>query len=290
MNTATVEKKFDEQALPHGFVIDKNSIYKASSTGRGKGKIVANGVFRVSSIIRNTDDFNYAKEIKVVNDLGKETPVVIENRVICDQQKLRGKLADCGIMVRNGSALIDYMCSFPESSLATKKLVTNIGWQGEEGDMVFALPNQVISAEGINDDVLFSSTQVINQRGWEKQGSLQDWNENVVAHAQCHPLAFFSILVALSGPLQSLAGQESGGFHIFAFTSSGKTISLTAAASVYGRGTDSSGYVPDNGCSAKPLALSALSDCFIRHSYFLRLEITYKHEIGNKNVLLKKSP
>ena len=50
------------------------------------------------------------------------------------------------------------------------------------------------------------------------------------------------------------------------------------------------GYVPDNGCSAKPLARSALSDCFIRHSYFLRLEITYKHEIGNKNVLLKKSP
>ena len=50
------------------------------------------------------------------------------------------------------------------------------------------------------------------------------------------------------------------------------------------------GYVPDNGCSAKPLARSALGDCFIRHSYFLRLEITYKHEIGNKNVLLKKSP
>ena len=55
-------------------------------------------------------------------------------------------------------------------------------------------------------------------------------------------------------------------------------------------GKHSLGYVPDNGCSAKPLARSALSDCFIRHSYFLRLEITYKHEIGNKNVLLKKSP
>ena len=54
--------------------------------------------------------------------------------------------------------------------------------------------------------------------------------------------------------------------------------------------TVKAGYVPDNGCSAKPLARSALSDCFIRHSYFLRLEITYKHEIGNKNVLLKKSP
>ena len=240
MNTAIVEKKFDEQALPHGFIVDGNHICKASSSEKGKGKIVTRGIFKVSSIITNTDEHDCAREIKVVNKAGKVTPLVIQNREFFDQQKLKMKLADYGVMVKSSGALIDYIEGFPEGSLDTKKLVTNIGWQGEEGDMVFALPNQVISADGVNDDIVFSSAQNINQRGWEQQGSLQDWNENVLSYARHHPLAFFSILVGLSGPLQSLASQESGGFHIFAFTSSGKTISLTAAASVYGRGTDSS--------------------------------------------------
>ena len=52
-----------------------------------------------------------------------------------------------------------------------------------------------------------------------------------------------AISAALAGPLLDLAGQEGGGVNIFGGSSKGKTTVIQAAASVWGRGVMTPGYV-----------------------------------------------
>ena len=70
------------------------------------------------------------------------------------------------------------------------------------------------------------------------RGDLDSWKKNVAQHCEGNPRLVFAICVSLAAPLLKIAGEDSGGFHIFGRSSSGKTTTLQVAASVYGNGSE----------------------------------------------------
>jgi putative DNA primase/helicase len=75
----------------------------------------------------------------------------------------------------------------------------------------------------------------INVSNWRPVGTLEEWQSNVAAYAVGNAFFAFSIMVVLSSLLLFVVGDQSGGFHLFGRSRSGKTTCLRVGASVYGR-------------------------------------------------------
>ncbi|SMG61811.1 DUF927 domain-containing protein [Cedecea sp. NFIX57] len=69
---------------------------------------------------------------------------------------------------------------------------------------------------------------------YRPSGTLADWQKHVATLAQGNSRAMFAIGCALAAPLMWLADLESGGFHLFGDSSSGKTGAAAIGASVWG--------------------------------------------------------
>ncbi|MAB58194.1 MAG: hypothetical protein CL524_11670 [Aequorivita sp.] len=71
----------------------------------------------------------------------------------------------------------------------------------------------------------------------KQHGTIEEWKDNVAEVCLKNPVWVTSILTAFAAPLLSLLGMqsESGGFHFFGHSSTGKTIALRLASGVYGQ-------------------------------------------------------
>lgn len=73
-----------------------------------------------------------------------------------------------------------------------------------------------------------------NAASYRACGTLTDWQTSVAALARGNSRAMFAIGCAFAAPLMWLADLESGGFHLFGDSSSGKTGAAAIGASVWG--------------------------------------------------------
>jgi len=102
-----------------------------------------------------------------------------------------------------------------------------VGWLGES----FVLPDRVYGPNAA--DVIFQS----GERGHDEftaGGTLEGWRENIAALASKNPLLQFAISAGFAGPLLEKCNGESGGFHYFGDSSTGKSTALEAACSIWG--------------------------------------------------------
>ena len=81
-----------------------------------------------------------------------------------------------------------------------------------------------------------------NNAPFDIRGILADWQQGVGSLVAGHSRPVFAVSAALAGPLLGLLGLEGGGFNFYGQSSRGKTTTVKAAASVWGKG-DSPGYV-----------------------------------------------
>jgi putative DNA primase/helicase len=65
-------------------------------------------------------------------------------------------------------------------------------------------------------------------------GSLAEWQMQVAALAVGNPMAALCICIALAGPLLQVLGENSGGFHLFGSSKTGKTTAAALGCSVWG--------------------------------------------------------
>jgi uncharacterized protein (DUF927 family) len=77
---------------------------------------------------------------------------------------------------------------------------------------------------------------------FESNGTLTGWQESVGSLVADHSRAEFAVSVAFAGPVLGLLGQQGVGFNLCGQSSCGKTTTVEAAASVWGKGA-SPGYV-----------------------------------------------
>lgn len=111
--------------------------------------------------------------------------------------------------------------------LARATLVNRLGWHGES----FMLPAQTVG-DPSERLVFLSSGKPMNQAG--VAGSLEDWQQQIGRYCVGNHRLAFSVSVAFAAPLLALTGAQSGGFHFYGDSRSGKSTTLKVAASVYG--------------------------------------------------------
>lgn len=168
---------------------------------------------------------------------------------------LCASLADAGLRIsRNAQRhLVAYLSGARVKGRVT--IVQRTGWHEIDGNAVFVLPEQTIGPRGAEKVVLDAAAH----GPYEARGSLLDWQEGVGKLASGHALPVLAISAALAGPLLALARQEGGGVHFCGQSSKGKTTLLQMAASVWGRGDSSPGFVRSWRATANGLEGAAAS-------------------------------
>lgn len=81
---------------------------------------------------------------------------------------------------------------------------------------------------------LFYNGDRSNAHAYSASGTVADWRDSVARLCRGNSRPLIAIGAALAAPLLHLAGLESGGFHIYGTSGSGKTTSARAGASVWG--------------------------------------------------------
>jgi len=106
------------------------------------------------------------------------------------------------------------------------RCVDRTGWH----ENAFVLPD-VVLGQGEERLVLQAS---MTMNPFTQAGTIEEWSATIGTWARGNRLLMFGISAALSGFLLELAGMDSGGFHFWGKSSTGKTTVMRAAWSVCG--------------------------------------------------------
>jgi uncharacterized protein (DUF927 family) len=106
--------------------------------------------------------------------------------------------------------------------------VDSTGWHGN----VFVLPKRVFGQDA--EPVLFQTTDASRHPPFGTSGTLDEWKAHVGARCVGNSRLVTAVCIALAGPFLELLGEENGGFHFRGASSSGKTKTLSVAASIWG--------------------------------------------------------
>jgi putative DNA primase/helicase len=148
-----------------------------------------------------------------------------------DASDASGRLLSEGLTIapKSRSLVIEYLqAQNPEKRART---TNRIGWHGEDGELVFVLPEGCIGQS--NDEWLYTDNRP-DSNLFKKRGTLEDWRKQVAALCVGNSRLIFSLSVAFAAPMLHLINMESGGFHFQGTTSTGKTTLLLVGGSVYG--------------------------------------------------------
>jgi uncharacterized protein (DUF927 family) len=196
--------------------------------------------FEILGESRNPGSLEWGKMLRFHDGDGK-----LHNRVV-PNALLQGEPAIlCSLLASDGLAihpdqkklLLSYLAGV--RSKKRVRVVMRTGWHEINGRRVFVLPSETIGQEG-SELVVLDATAV---GPYETKGTFEGWKAGVGRMVADHFLPVLLMSTALTGPLLDLVGYDGGGIHIFGGASIGKTTMLRLAASPWGRGSSSGGYV-----------------------------------------------
>lgn len=127
------------------------------------------------------------------------------------------------IVSGKGKKVLEYIQSC--DSITRMTCTDKTGWHGS----AYVTPDEVYGNDAATYIYQGSADVTTGQAG-----TLEDWQDNVAAFAVGNSRLVFAISSAFAGALVHPAGIESGGFHIFGGSSSGKSTAQLLAASVDG--------------------------------------------------------
>lgn len=144
------------------------------------------------------------------------------------------------------------------------RCVSRLGWFNS----AYVTPTETIG-DTDSEKVVFQS-EGSAQPERSASGTVKEWRDHVAALAGDNSRLVFAISTAFAGPLLDIIGEDSGGFHLYGHSSTGKTTALLGCASVYGKPSDymRSWRATDNGLEGQAaihndgvLVLDELSQC-----------------------------
>jgi uncharacterized protein (DUF927 family) len=150
-----------------------------------------------------------------------------------DGTEVRAELARLGLAISpnrtSRERLSAYVQVWPTDQRA--RCVDRLGWHGP----VYISPLGTVGH--MTERVVFQNPHAIDP-AFSVSGTVEGWRSNVGALAAGNSRLVLATSIAFAGPLPSLIGDESGGFHLRGGSSSGKTTALKVAASVWGHPDD----------------------------------------------------
>lgn len=157
-----------------------------------------------------------------------------------DTSIVTSRLADGGLALSGGGKAPGLLCRFLAGYRTARRVrcVSATGWH--DGRFVFPVPEDG-ETSGKREALVFQGFAPFDP--YQTAGTLEGWQNGVAAPCVGNPLLLFALSASFAAALLDLAGLESGGFHLDGLSSGGKTTTLLAAASVWGSGARSGGFM-----------------------------------------------
>ncbi len=155
-----------------------------------------------------------------------------------DSSAWKVPLAQGGWLMQGGKKGPELVHRYLTSFEPSRRLlgVPCTGWHNN----VFVLPERILPDAKKREVILLNPPR---QTPYTQSGTLDEWKKLIALHAKGNSRLILALCAACAGPLLHLLGQESGGFNFMGASSTGKTTALLMAASVWGKGTVSNGYI-----------------------------------------------
>ena len=106
--------------------------------------------------------------------------------------------------------------------------VNSIGWHGN----VFVFPDKSYGQS--DEEVILQTTNALKVSPYDIRGTIDEWKDHVGSKCIGNSRMILAVCISLAGPFLDTLKLENGGFHFRGQSSSGKTKSLSVAASIYG--------------------------------------------------------
>ncbi len=183
----------------------------------------------VEGLIRDENSENWGKIIIFDDPDGYFHEIEISNQYFTHDSKstVIAELRKAGLTIYSEKLLYEFLTRcHPEKRYLR---VHQIGW----ADKRFVLSNfHTFGPQTDNTDTLFLSTT--NSESFDIKGGLDQWKYCIGNYCVGNPNLIFAVSTAFAAPLLRLCNIEGGGVHLYAGSSSGKTTTLSVAASVCG--------------------------------------------------------
>tara|TARA_R110000822_G_scaffold49736_3_gene130491 strand:+ start:9012 stop:11915 length:2904 start_codon:yes stop_codon:yes gene_type:complete len=187
----------------------------------------------IEAVTRDARGGSFGRLVSFADADGVQKTCVIAARSLGSSRgdELRGALLERGLpIIGDGPEAQRQLTRYlmREVPAARARTVTRTGWHGA----AFVLPSQTFGNAG--GERYHLADEVAETSSYERCGTFNDWRALVSAPCGEHRRAIFALSCGFAGPLLSLIGGESGGFHLVGGSSSGKTTALRLAGSVWG--------------------------------------------------------
>lgn len=225
-----------------GFYMTGDGLMENIEVGSGKAKEIAarkvSTAFAVRGRTRDAYGDNWGRLVEFRDFDGETKHYVVPDEHLHKQgSDVPQRLAAMGLWINSGMAksLLTYLNITSAPKRITCTAIT--GWHDGE---VFVLPDRTIGKDA--DSVMYQ------HRGRDKcqlaqAGTLDEWQQHIAAKCAGNSRLVFSVCVALAAPLMDVTGMDGGVFSLLGASTKGKSTAQHVAASVWGKGTTSGGYV-----------------------------------------------
>ena len=212
--------------IPEGFALSDDGLFCIDKKTQNLTRI--SNYIRVIAFTRSTDEVSRLVEFRDYK--GDLHDLVVKPQMCAkDGEQLRLKLLGRGFMF-SGSALSKRkLFEYIMGSIPTKEvsIISRTGFS----ENVYVRPDCVIGK--CDDEIILDTT--IQDDSYGISGTLQQWNDLVARRCVGNSRLIFAISTAFASILLEPCGMPNFGFHFVGNSSSGKTTSLSVAASVFGK-------------------------------------------------------
>lgn len=225
---------------PIGFVNLPNGLYWIAPPGPRSPRRTEMRIgdpLQIVARVRTEESQGWGVALRwVARDGTRKDLVVSSSELVTDAKTVLAQLADGGyVSVVQGAAkdkLVEYLLNYPAPSA---RRADQVGWCGP----AYVFPDEVI---GQPPEPVHYVSRSRAAAAYGTAGTIDEWTQNVGRYCAGNSRLVLGVCAAFSGPLLALTGNETGGIHLRATTSRGKTTALQVAASVCGGG-GTTGYV-----------------------------------------------
>lgn len=212
------------------FLLKENGVYAVKTKDGEEHLTWIASLIEVVALTRNLHNKNWGLLLNFSDRDGHKHEWPMPKELLSSGgDTYRQALLDRGADIAGGNAkdsLTEYfMLASPEERALC---VNSIGWHRG----VFVLPDK---SYGQSDErVILQTANARKVSPFAISGTLQDWQNNIGAKCVGNSRIILAVCVSLTGPLLDALKLENGGFHFRGQSSSGKTKTLSVAASIYG--------------------------------------------------------
>lgn len=211
------------------FRVKEDGVYEVKLTKDGEEyEILISSCIEVEALTRDANNQNWGLLLSFHDRDGNKHEWAMPKEMLAGKDEYRQVLLSRGadIYPAGNSKLPEYFIAAKPSGRAL--CVNSIGWHGP----VFVLP--VKSYGKSVERVILQTANARKVSPYAIGGTLSDWQVNIGSKCIGNSRIILAVCVALTGPLLNALKLENGGFHFRGQSSTGKTKTLSVAASIFG--------------------------------------------------------